>query len=157
MWHPIAQGFSDSHLRKQRSGILSGPMPEESTTPDPVQRWRDAFAAATAEELDGVTASLARNAVWEMDEAGLGPSEGVDAIRAFLLEWWSLWEEHNHHVEEVHVLSDIEVVAAEAPTKIVEHNVGAKGRRHGTGTYTLEALPSGGTRVNLNTAGSRCR
>jgi ketosteroid isomerase-like protein len=81
-------------------------MSEESATSDPVQRLRDAFAAATTEDLDGVTANLAPNAVWEMDEVGLGPFEGVDAIRAFLLEWWSLWEEHHHHVEEVHVLSE---------------------------------------------------
>jgi ketosteroid isomerase-like protein len=81
-------------------------MPEESTTPDPVQRLHEAFAAASAEDLDGVTADLAPNAVWEMDEVGLGPFEGVDAIRAFLVEWWSLWEEHNHDVEEVHVLSE---------------------------------------------------
>jgi ketosteroid isomerase-like protein len=81
-------------------------MSEESTTPDPAQRLRAAFAAAAAEDLDGVTANLAPNAVWEMDEVGLGPFEGVDAIRAFLLEWWSLWEEHNHDVEEVHILSE---------------------------------------------------
>lgn len=42
---------------------------------------------------------------------------------------------------------DIETVAAEAPSRIVEHNVGANGRRHGTGTYLLEALPDGGTRI----------
>jgi hypothetical protein len=44
---------------------------------------------------------------------------------------------------------DIEVVAAEPPAKIVEQNVGAKGRRHGTGTYTLEELPGGGTRIEF--------
>jgi len=81
-------------------------MPEESPTPDQVQRLHDAFAAASAEDLDGVTANLAPNAVWVMDEVGLGPFEGVDAIREFLLEWWSLWQEHNHHVEEAVVLSE---------------------------------------------------
>jgi ketosteroid isomerase-like protein len=81
-------------------------MPEEPTTPDAAQRVRDAFAAASAEDLDGVTADLAPNAVWVMDEVGLGPFEGVDAIREFLLEWWSLWEEHNHHVEQVVLLSE---------------------------------------------------
>jgi ketosteroid isomerase-like protein len=81
-------------------------MSEESTSPDPAQQVRDAFAAATAEDLDGVTAGLAPNAVWEMDEVGLGPFEGVSAIRAFLLEWWSLWDEHNHHVEDVYFLNE---------------------------------------------------
>jgi carbon monoxide dehydrogenase subunit G len=47
---------------------------------------------------------------------------------------------------------DMEVVAAERPTKIVERNVGAGGRRVGTGTYTLEALPSGSTRISFEYA-----
>ena len=42
---------------------------------------------------------------------------------------------------------DIHTVSASAPATIVEENVGAGGRRHGTGTYTLEELPGGGTRV----------
>jgi hypothetical protein len=42
---------------------------------------------------------------------------------------------------------DFEVIAAERPLTIVERNVGAGGRRTGTGTYTLEALPGGGTRI----------
>lgn len=43
--------------------------------------------------------------------------------------------------------ADIEVVSASAPAKIVERNVSAKGRRVATGTYTLDELPDGGTRV----------
>jgi hypothetical protein len=42
---------------------------------------------------------------------------------------------------------DMEVIAAESPRTIVERNVGAKGRRVGTGTYTLEPLPGGGTKI----------
>jgi ketosteroid isomerase-like protein len=74
-------------------------MSEEPATPDLAQAAREAFAAASAGDLDGTTANLAPDAVWEMDEVGLGPFEGVDEIRAFLREWWSLWAEHNHHVE----------------------------------------------------------
>ncbi|HTQ68007.1 MAG TPA: nuclear transport factor 2 family protein [Solirubrobacteraceae bacterium] len=81
-------------------------MPERSPTPDEMQRLRDAFAAASAEDLDGVTADLAPDAVWVMDEVGLGPFRGLQAIRTFLLEWWSLWEKHNHHVEEAVFLSE---------------------------------------------------
>jgi hypothetical protein len=44
---------------------------------------------------------------------------------------------------------DIEVIAAEPPAKIVEQNVGAQGRRHANGTYTLEELPGGGTRIEF--------
>jgi hypothetical protein len=42
---------------------------------------------------------------------------------------------------------DIEVVSADPPTKIVERNIGAGGRRIGHGTYTLAELPGGGTRI----------
>jgi carbon monoxide dehydrogenase subunit G len=50
---------------------------------------------------------------------------------------------------------DIEVVAADPPTKIVEHNVSAGGKRHANGTYTLEELPSGGTRIRFEYAWKR--
>src|SRR3954451_14528816 len=42
---------------------------------------------------------------------------------------------------------EIEVIAAERPKSIVEQNVGAGGKRVGTGTYTLTPLPSGNTRI----------
>ncbi len=44
---------------------------------------------------------------------------------------------------------DIEVIDAHAPTSLVEQNTAQKAGRVGQGTYTLEALPSGGTRVNF--------
>jgi carbon monoxide dehydrogenase subunit G len=44
---------------------------------------------------------------------------------------------------------DIEVVSAERPKQIVERNIGLGGRRIGNGTYTLEELPRGGTRINF--------
>ena len=47
---------------------------------------------------------------------------------------------------------DIEVVSADRPTKIVEQNVGAGGRRIANGTYTLAALPTGGTRISFEYA-----
>lgn len=43
----------------------------------------------------------------------------------------------------------IETVSSAQPTEIVEHNVGAGGRRRASGTYTLEALPGGRTRVSF--------
>ncbi len=42
---------------------------------------------------------------------------------------------------------DIEVIAADRPNTIVEQNVGAKGRRRANGTYTLQEIPGGGTRI----------
>lgn len=50
---------------------------------------------------------------------------------------------------------DIEVVDARAPERIVERNVSAKGKRVGRGTYELEELPGGGTRVAFTYAWER--
>ena len=50
---------------------------------------------------------------------------------------------------------DIEVIAAERPNTIVEQNVGAGGRRVGTGTYALEELPGGSTRIAFEYAWQR--
>jgi carbon monoxide dehydrogenase subunit G len=50
---------------------------------------------------------------------------------------------------------DIEVIAAERPRTIVEQNVGANGRRVATGTYTLDELPDGGTRIAFEYAWQR--
>jgi Polyketide cyclase / dehydrase and lipid transport len=44
---------------------------------------------------------------------------------------------------------DFEVVDAEAPTRIVEVNVAAKAGRTGQGTYVLERLAAGGTRISF--------
>ncbi|HVT75835.1 MAG TPA: SRPBCC family protein [Acidimicrobiales bacterium] len=44
---------------------------------------------------------------------------------------------------------DIEVIDAEAPTRIVERNRAHKAGRVGEGTYTLAPLPDGGTRVTF--------
>ncbi|GGL94923.1 hypothetical protein GCM10010129_43480 [Streptomyces fumigatiscleroticus] len=46
----------------------------------------------------------------------------------------------------------IEVVEAEAPRRIVERNVSAAGRRLAHGTYTIEWLPAGGSRVSFTYA-----
>ncbi len=44
---------------------------------------------------------------------------------------------------------EFEVVAAEPPRKIVEQNVGAGGRRVANGTYILEPLPDGSTKITF--------
>jgi Polyketide cyclase / dehydrase and lipid transport len=45
-----------------------------------------------------------------------------------------------------------EVVEAEPPRRIAEQNTSAKGRRVARGTYVLEPLPGGGTRVRFEYA-----
>lgn len=44
-------------------------------------------------------------------------------------------------------LIEIEVIEAERPRRIVEEDLSAKGRRRTRGTYLLEELPDGGTKV----------
>ena len=44
---------------------------------------------------------------------------------------------------------DIEVVSAHRPETIVERNIGAGGKRVANGTYVLEQLPAGGTRIEF--------
>jgi len=44
---------------------------------------------------------------------------------------------------------DMEVVAAERPRRSVEESGSAKGRRRTRGTYVLDELPGGGTRINF--------
>jgi Polyketide cyclase / dehydrase and lipid transport len=51
--------------------------------------------------------------------------------------------------------AEIEVVAAERPTEIVEQNVSAGGHRVATGSYRLDPLPSGGTRITFEYAWQR--
>ncbi|WSQ06453.1 SRPBCC family protein [Streptomyces sp. NBC_01231] len=46
----------------------------------------------------------------------------------------------------------IEVVEADAPRRIVERNVSAAGRRLAHGTYTIEPLRTGGSRVSFTYA-----
>lgn len=49
----------------------------------------------------------------------------------------------------------VEVVAAEPPLRIVERNVSAGGRRLAHGTYAIEPLPTGGSRVSFSYAWER--
>jgi hypothetical protein len=48
--------------------------------------------------------------------------------------------------------TEIEVIEAEAPRRLVEEAVSAGGKRRTRGTYTLEPLPGGGTRIGFELA-----
>jgi uncharacterized protein YndB with AHSA1/START domain len=48
--------------------------------------------------------------------------------------------------------TDFEIVEVEAPSRIVEDAVGLKAKRRTRGTYTLEQLPGGGTRISFELA-----
>ncbi|MEU5089353.1 SRPBCC family protein [Streptomyces sp. NPDC021356] len=49
----------------------------------------------------------------------------------------------------------IETVEARAPRRLVERNVSAAGRRLARGSYTIEPLPTGGSRVSFTYAWQR--
>jgi hypothetical protein len=48
--------------------------------------------------------------------------------------------------------TDFEIVEAESPSRIVEEAVGLKGKRRTRGTYALERLADGGTKVSFEFA-----
>jgi Polyketide cyclase / dehydrase and lipid transport len=44
---------------------------------------------------------------------------------------------------------EMEVIAADPPRSTTEETVGARGKRRTRGTYVLEELPGGGTRISF--------
>jgi ketosteroid isomerase-like protein len=76
-------------------------MSEESTTPDLAAMRRGIEAASFEEWAAFAEQYCAANAVWDMGKVGLGVVEGLAAIVAFIREYWLMWEEHNHYVEDM--------------------------------------------------------
>lgn len=75
-------------------------MSEQSVTPDLVELTRRIFEAADRRDFDAVLSFCAPDAVWEA--VGLGTSfEGVAAIRGFLEDWLSAYEEFEMEPEEI--------------------------------------------------------
>lgn len=75
---------------------------DESTTPDLVERWRQASEAAERGDFDAVMSVYAPEAVWDASLSGVGSFEGVAAIRNFLEEWIGAYEEYDYEQEEGH-------------------------------------------------------
>jgi ketosteroid isomerase-like protein len=82
-------------------------MPEQFQQGDLVERTRKLIAIANrAENLDAVLACYTPDAVLELRDASIPAgmaaiSEGMEAIGATLTEWWSVWDDHHHYVEEI--------------------------------------------------------
>jgi ketosteroid isomerase-like protein len=75
-------------------------MHEESITPDLVELARRAIEADTYEEWDALAERLyAPDAVWSLGGM-LGSLEGLPAIRAFVKDYWLMWDDHRHYLEE---------------------------------------------------------
>lgn len=73
-------------------------MSEESTTPDPVELVRKQLEALDRGDFDGVMSSVAEDGVLD-GRADL--IEGRAAIRGFVEEWFSAYEELDYELEEV--------------------------------------------------------
>ena len=80
-------------------------MPDESTTPDPVELTRRAFEAVNQRDIDAVMSFFAPDAVLDGRAAG-GLYEGRVAIRGFLDDWFGSFAELRMEVEEVVALDD---------------------------------------------------
>ena len=80
-------------------------MSEESTTPDLVERWRQAAEAADRRDFDATMGIFAPDAVWEVQPLGISES-GSAAIRSFLEDWLGAYEDYEYDQEEGHSLGN---------------------------------------------------
>jgi ketosteroid isomerase-like protein len=76
-------------------------MPEESTTPDLVERARELLASATRGEFDAIPSFYAPNAVWDSTRNGLEVVKGLTAIRRLYEDWLSAYEGWTFEPEEI--------------------------------------------------------
>ena len=74
-------------------------MSEESTTPDLVERWRQAAEAYARRDFEAMVRFWASDAVWDSSSAGIGRFEGA-AARSFLEDWIGAYEDYKYEQEE---------------------------------------------------------
>ena len=74
-------------------------MPEESQTPNLVERVQRIVAAVNARDFDAAVSFYAPDAVLDAEDAGI--HEGRLSIREFYEAWWSTYEDHRQEVEEI--------------------------------------------------------
>jgi hypothetical protein len=75
-------------------------MPEESTTPDLVELARRSVEALNRRDLDAAMSVYGPNSVWDNSAFGLGTNDGFAAIRQFIEDWYSSYEELEIEIEE---------------------------------------------------------
>ena len=77
-------------------------MSEQSTTPELVELTRRVFDAVNRRDMGAVMSRCAPDCVYDPSPTGqLGVFEGPAAIRGFLEDWWSAFEELRFDFEEV--------------------------------------------------------
>jgi ketosteroid isomerase-like protein len=75
-------------------------MPEESTTPDLVERTRHSLEGGAFRDLDEGLKYFAPDAVWEVPQLG-SRFEGAAAIRGFLEDWFDTFKEFEIEIEDI--------------------------------------------------------
>jgi len=76
-------------------------MPEESTTPDPVEQVRQSVEAGNRGELDAAISYFAIDAVWDASRSGVGIFQGAATVRRFWEDWVCAYEELQFAFEEL--------------------------------------------------------
>ena len=75
-------------------------MPEESTTSDLVERWRQGMEAFARRDLDAMMSFYAPDAVWDASFVGIGTFDDRAAIRRHFEDWIAPYEEYGIEWEE---------------------------------------------------------
>jgi ketosteroid isomerase-like protein len=76
-------------------------MPEESTTPDLVERVRSQVDAADCGDIGAMTSFFASDGVYDSSPMGLEVFEGRAAIRRFFEDWWGSYDVSGAEAEEI--------------------------------------------------------
>jgi ketosteroid isomerase-like protein len=82
-------------------------MPEQSTTPDPVELLHRTLEAANRRDFDAMTRYFTPDGVWDTTPLGMGVFEGREAIRTFLADWIGAYEDYTVKAEEVRDLGGV--------------------------------------------------
>src|SRR5205085_10994015 len=99
-------------------------MSHESTTPDLVERWRQAAEAAYRGDLDATMGIFAPDAVWEVHPLGIS-HRGAPAIRSFLEDWLGSYENYEDDQEKAPDLGNGVVFVV---SRLAAHPAGSPGR-----------------------------
>jgi hypothetical protein len=81
-------------------------MPEQPTTPDPLELTRGLADAYNRRDVDSIVSVYSADAVWDMSELGAGVVQGHDAIRRFLEGWLGSYDEFDFALEDVRDLGN---------------------------------------------------
>jgi len=79
--------------------VYPGAFPEESTTPDLVERALAMFAAGDRGDIDAAIGFFAPGVVWEMVGPGIR-IDGAAALRDFMQDWFNRYDDCHWRAEE---------------------------------------------------------